>query len=46
MDETSAKRTLINIWPKIYRITNGFFYFLLNTFRSLVKNSLNQIRNG
>lgn len=46
MEREGIQRYLYNIWPSVYKVINGTFYFLLTTFKNLVKNSINQIRNG
>jgi hypothetical protein len=40
------KQVLVNIWPSIYRVINGTFYFLLNLLRTFITLAKNQIRNG
>lgn len=37
---------LKKVWPTIYRIVNGFFYFLLSFLKNSVKNAIAQIRGG
>lgn len=34
---------LINIWPRIYRIVNGAFYFLIKTIRDSTIYAIQQI---
>lgn len=46
MERTGIERYLHNIWPTIYKIINGFYYFMLNLIRTTVKKSIEQIRNN
>lgn len=45
-EENGFRIFLINIWPKIYRIINGFLYFLLTVARAIVKIALSQLKGG
>lgn len=45
-EENSFKIFLIKIWPTVYRIINGFLYFLLTVIRSIVSIAINQIKKG
>ncbi len=45
-EDSQFKIFLINIWPKVYRIINGFLYFLLNLIRAIVKIAINQLKGG
>lgn len=37
---------LKQVWPTIYRVINGSFYFLLNLLKSIVKMSIDQIKGS
>lgn len=45
-EENRLKIFLINIWPAIYRIINGFLYFLLSLVKAIVKIAVSQIKGG
>lgn len=37
---------LKQIWPTIYRVVNGSFYFLMSTIKSIIKMSIEQIKGN
>lgn len=37
---------LKKIWPTIYRIVNGFFYFILNFIKTVVRLAIEQVKGG
>lgn len=37
---------LRSIWPSVYRITNGAFYFLVLLIKNLIKMGVNQIKGS
>jgi len=45
-EKSQIKIILINVWPAVYRIINGFLYFLLNLVRAIVKMAINQLKGG
>ena len=45
-EENRFKTILIKIWPAIYRIINGFLYFLLTLVRAIIKIAVNQLKGG
>lgn len=46
MGESEITIWLKNIWPKIYKITNGTYYYLLNFFKKSVRLIIDQIKYG
>ncbi len=46
MNSGSIKRFLYNIWPGVYRMINGIFYFLINFFKGLIKMMINQVKHN
>jgi hypothetical protein len=46
LEESETKRIAKQAWPGIYRIINETLYFLLNSFKSLIKSMFEEIRNG
>jgi hypothetical protein len=44
--EIRIERFLKNIWPTVYKIVNGTFYFLLNLIKSTVKYAIEEIRSS
>lgn len=46
-DTTKEKfeKELIGTWPKIYRLINGSFYFLIKTLRDIIIRSIQMIFN-
>lgn len=45
IERTDTQRAIYNAWPRIYRIINGFFYFLLNLLKDTVKRAIQMIRS-
>ncbi len=45
MEENRVKIFLMQIWPAVYRIINGIFYFLINLIKSTVSLAIKQIRD-
>ena len=46
-EESNAYRFVANIWPRIYKIINKFFYFLLNSLKKLIGMAIDQTKyNG
>lgn len=35
-----------SIWPKVYRVTNGVFYWILNFIKNLISRMINQAKYG
>lgn len=45
MEENAPKKFLIQIWPTVYRIINGIFYFLLSLIKQTVNLAIKQIKD-
>ncbi|MBI2621084.1 MAG: hypothetical protein HYW63_00365 [Candidatus Levybacteria bacterium] len=45
MERIGIKRILYNIWPTIYRLVNGTFYFILQLTRSTIRRMIDQIKS-
>lgn len=46
MERTGIQRFLFNIWPAIYKLINGTFYFLLNLIKKTTQRAIEQIKHG
>lgn len=46
MNKERAYAYLKAVWPTVYRITNGFFYFLLTLIRGSVKLAIRQLKGA
>lgn len=46
MNDSSTLIFLKNIWPKIYRIINNIFFFLLRVLKGTVKIAKDQIKQN
>ena len=44
MERSGLQRYIYNVWPSVYRVINGTFYFLITTFVKLVKSMISQIK--
>jgi len=43
-EENRFKIILIKIWPTVYRIINGFLYFILSLVKGIVSIAISQIK--
>lgn len=46
MERTGIQRFLYNIWPTVYRLINGAFYFIINVIKKTVRLMINQVKHG
>lgn len=43
MQREKFEKNLVNFWPRLYRFTNGLFYFILRTIKNIVSGMVQQI---